>query len=187
MTARAGPATLAPGARRDQRSRMSLVSFESLPDQARLWCFGASQRLDDHQTQRLQDSMADFVSEWTAHRRDLRAGFTLLHGHFLLVAVDESAAGASGCSIDALMGRLRSLGTALDLDFLDSMPVWYRDPSGRIGTTSRAGFTDLGRSRKVSASTPVFDLTLTKLADLRAGRLEATAGDTWHRGLLTPG
>ena len=166
---------------------MSLVSFESLPDEARLWCFGASQRLDDHQTRRLLASMADFVSEWTAHRHDLRAGFTLLHGRFLLVAVDESAAGASGCSIDALMGQLRSLGTALELDFLDSMPVWYRDPSGHIGTTSRAGFKDLGRMGKVSPGTPVFDLTLTRVADLRAGGLEATAGDTWHRSLLTPG
>ena len=166
---------------------MSLVSFESLPDQARLWCFGASQRLDDHQTQRLQDSMADFVSEWTAHRRDLRAGFTLLHGHFLLVAVDESAAGASGCSIDALMGRLRSLGTALDLDFLDSMPVWFRNPSGGIRKVSRAEFTDMARRGEVSASTPVFDLTLAQLSDLRAGRLEAAAGDAWHHGLLTPG
>jgi len=166
---------------------MSLVSFESLPDQARLWCFGTARRLDNRQMERLRDSMADFVSRWTAHRSDLRAGFTLLHGHFLLVAVDESAAGASGCSIDALMGRLRSLGTALDVDFLDSMPVWFRNPSGRIGTVSRAGFTDLGRSGDVSASTRVFDLTLTKMADLRAGRLEAAAGDTWHRGLLTPG
>ena len=67
------------------------------------------------------------------------------------------------------------------------MPVWFRDPSGRIGTVSRGGFTDLGRSGEVSASTPVFDLTLTRLVDLRAGRLEAAAGDTWHNGLLTPG
>ncbi len=130
--------------------------------------------------------MAGFVEEWTAHRRDLRAGFALMHDHILLVAVDESLTGASGCSIDALMGRLRALGAELEVDFLDSLPVWFREADGSVRAVSRAEFSDLARAGDVTEVTPVFDLTAGRVADLRDGRFEAPAGRTWHSVLLRP-
>jgi hypothetical protein len=164
---------------------MTLIPLNTLPDDSRLWCFGASRALDASRTERLFDSMRAFVTEWTAHRRDLQAGFDWLHGRFLLIGVDESRAGASGCSIDALTGHLRNLGVELDLDLLDSMPVWFRDPAGDIRMVSRADFSDLAAQGEVSADTPVFDLTLTRLGDVRAGGLETATGCAWHRSLLT--
>jgi len=164
---------------------MSLIPFDTLPDDARLWCFGASRAPDAPTTELLFDSMRAFVAEWTAHRRDLHAGFDWLHGRFLLIGVDESRAGASGCSIDALTGHLRRLGAKLDLDLLDSMPVWVRDTAGDIRMVSRAQFSDLAARGDVSADSPVFDLTLTRLGDARAGGLETPAGTTWQRSLLT--
>jgi hypothetical protein len=164
---------------------MSLVSFDALPDNARLWCFGASRAPDASETVRLLDSMRGFVSEWTAHRRDLQAGFAWVHGRFLLIGVDESRAGASGCSIDALTGHLKNLGSELNLDLRDSMPVWFRDGAGGIRAVSRAEFTGLGHAGEVTASTPVFDLTLDRLGDVRSGLLETAAGSAWHRVLLT--
>jgi hypothetical protein len=164
---------------------MSLIPFDALSDEARLWCFGASRTLDATQTVRLFDSMRSFLAEWTAHRQDLLAGFAWMHERFLLVGVDESGAGASGCSIDALTGHLRNLGAELGLDLLDSMPVWFRDPAGDIRMVSRADFSDLAVQGEVSAHTPVFDLTLTRLGDVRAGGLETAAGSAWHRSLVT--
>jgi hypothetical protein len=163
---------------------MSLISFDALPDDARLWCFGASRTADATETKQLLESMRGFVDEWTAHRRDLHAGFDWVHERFLLIGVDESRAGASGCSLDALTGHLRGIGTELDLDLLDSMPVWFRDASGELRAVSRTEFGELAALGEVSASTPVFDLTLARLGDLRDGRLEAAAGSTWHRALL---
>lgn len=164
---------------------MSLISFDALPDDARLWCFGSSRPTDAEETAHLVRSMQRFMAEWTAHRRDLQAGFDWLDDRFLLIGVDESSAGASGCSIDALSGHLRDLGTELGLDLLDSMPVWFRDASGQVRSISRPHFADLASKGDVSASTLVFDLTLTRLGDLRAGRFETSADSAWHRDLLT--
>ncbi len=164
---------------------MSMVSFDTLPDDARLWCFGASRRPDAAQTAHLLDSMQSFIDSWTAHRRDLHAGFDWTHQRFLRVAVVASRAGASGCSLDALMEQLRMLGAELDLDLIDSMPVWYRDASGSLRMCSRAEFGALGRRGEVTERTHVFDLTLTRLGDVRAGRLEVEAGESWHGSLLT--
>ena len=104
-----------------------------------------------------------------------------------LERLDESRAGASGCSIDALTGHLRSLGSELEMELLDSMPVWFRDSSGDIRLVSRSAFGDLAREGEVSVRTPVFDLTLSRLGDLRSGGLETPAGSAWHRGLLPQG
>jgi len=164
---------------------MSLVNFADLPPDARLWCFGASRPLDPDEVARLGRSMDSFLSEWTAHRRDLHAGHEWAYDQFLLVAVDESRADASGCSIDALTRRLRELGLELDLDLLDATTVWFRDAAGNIVTSTREGFSDLARDGRVTADTRVFDLTVDRVGELREGRIEGRAGDSWHRVLLT--
>lgn len=165
---------------------MSLVPFDSLPDEARLWVFAASREPDATDTRLLLDSMRRFVGEWTAHRQDLAAGIDWREGRFLLIAVDESVAGASGCSIDALTGHLRRLGAELNLDLLDSAAVWLRDSARNIRALSRAEFSDMAARGEVTGSTMVFDLTLARLGDVRRGLLERTAGSAWHSSLLTP-
>jgi hypothetical protein len=166
---------------------MSLVPLETLPDEARVWCFGASRALEDDEQSSVVDSMSGFIEQWTAHRKDLRAALDVLHGRFMIVAVDESVAGASGCSLDALMRQLREIGHLYDADWLDSEPVWYRDTAGQIQSVGREAFRAMASRGEVSDRTSVFDLTISRLADLRAGRLEAGAGMTWHRRLLPTG
>jgi hypothetical protein len=163
---------------------MSLVSFDTLPDDARLWCFGASRPPSSEEEARLVDALRRFVSEWTAHSRNLRAGIDWRDQRFLLIAVDESHAGASGCSIDTLTGRLRELGSELGLDLLDSLAVWYRDAAGRVRSCARHEFRTLGEQGQVTDATSVFDITLTRVGDARAGRFELPAGESWHRTLL---
>jgi hypothetical protein len=145
---------------------MSLVPFRALPDDARLWCFAASRPPDGAETARLLDTVQRFAQEWTAHGHELRVGIEWLHHRFLVIGVDESRAGASGCSLDALLRALHDLGSELNL---------------RCG---RQEFRELGETGHVDSSTPVFDLTLSRAADIRAGRLEVPAGSSWHRSLL---
>lgn len=163
---------------------MSLVPFDDLPDDARLWCFGAGRETDPGERVRLLEEMRAFVGEWTAHRKELRAGLDWRSDRFLCVAVDESTADASGCSIDALTDRIRRLETDLGLSLLDGALVWFRDGSERIRAVSRPAFRALAARGEVGPDTPVFDLTVARLEDLRAGRLERPARESWHARLL---
>ena len=163
---------------------MSLVSFPSLPDESRLWCFGASRSPAGAETARLLDTMQSFVEQWTAHDRQLKAGMAWIDHRFLLIAVDEARAGASGCSIDALNRQIRDLESRLGLDLLDSKPVWFRDGRGRVRSCSRADFSTAAERGEVGPDTPVFDLTLTRLGDYRQGRFERAASSSWHRSLI---
>ncbi len=163
---------------------MSLVPFDSLPDDARLWCFGVEPKPAAPRAGHLVEALKVFVESWTAHRRDLVAAVDLWHDRFLLVALDEGAAGASGCSIDALMGLLRELERSLELHLTDTSPVWYRDAEGQIRSSDRETFRRLAAEGSIGPGTKVFDLTITDLGTARATRLERPASDSWHSRLL---
>jgi hypothetical protein len=163
---------------------MSQVPFDSLPDSARVWCFAAEPEPGPRQTARLLDSMQAFVDDWTAHRADLVAAVDWWHQRFLLVGLDESHTGASGCSIDALMARLASLEDELGIRLTDSAPIWYRGVDGRIRSVAREGFRSMSSDGTVGPDTRVFDLTVTDVGSARANRLERRTAESWHARLL---
>ena len=163
---------------------MSHVALDALPGDARVWCFGASEAPPPDAIDELRASMASFLERWTAHRAELRAGFDWLHDRFLVVAVDESRVGASGCSIDALTAEIRRLEGVAGTSLLDTAPVWYRAAEGAIRRVSRDEFRRLAGEGRVGPDTTVFDLTIDRLEAVRNGAWEVEAGRSWHAGLL---
>jgi hypothetical protein len=100
-----------------------------------------------------------------------------------LVGVDERVSPPSGCSIDALVRLLRGLEAELGVELVAGGAIWYRDES-RDGTpvrVSRERFRDLARAGEVSGETIVYDLSLTRVGEVRVGAWEKTARDSWHR------
>lgn len=165
---------------------MSLPSIDELPGSSRTWIFGADRPPGPGEAARVLDRMRSFLEGWTAHRRHLRAALDWRHDRFLVVAVDESSAAASGCSVDDLMRRLEALEEETGLGLVDTAPVWFRDPGegGRVRTVGRSRFRELAEAGEVGPATVVFDLTVDSLEAVRSGRWEAPAGETWHASLL---
>ena len=159
---------------------MPKTSFDALPDHGRLWVFPASRTLDPGDRDALMAEVDDFLDGWAAHGEPLRAARELRDDRFLLVGVDVDASQPSGCSIDALVNRLRALGQALDTVLIEHGQVWYRDADDRIRSVSRAAFRELASAGEVDPDTPVVDTTLTRVSELRSGRLERPARESWH-------
>ena len=166
---------------------MSLVAFERLPDTARLWCFGSDRDLTASESETLTGSIAAFVDRWTAHDHRLAAGFDWVDGRFLLVAVDEGVAEASGCSIDSLLRQLQELESKLSAGLADGRLIWYRAADGQVRSVTRDEFRSLAGEKRVGLDTPVFDLSLTRVGDLRSGGFERPASESWHARYLPGG
>jgi hypothetical protein len=159
--------------------RMPRVEFDSLPDAARLWIFAAERELTPAEHERLVETVDAFLERWQAHGRPLVNARDLRYSRFLLIGVDEQAAGASGCSIDALVREIKRLEAEWKLVLLDHAPVLFRDGAA-IRRVSRDVFADLAREGRVTPETEVFDNTLTTVADLRRGRWQVPASASWH-------
>jgi hypothetical protein len=155
------------------------VEFNTMPPDARLWIFAAERPLRGDEEQRLLESVDTFLDDWQAHAHPLRAARDLRYGQFLLVAVDEAATGASGCSIDAMVRSLSALERELNLELVNHTPVLYRTDTG-VERVSRPEFAARARRGEVSPGTTVFNNTLTRVAELQAGRWETPARDSWH-------
>ena len=162
---------------------MPLIRFEDLPDSARTWVFGSDKPLDESGADALLREVDRFLSQWHAHGAPLTVGRDLRYGRFLTVAVDQSTAGASGCSIDGLFRALKSLEPRLGASMITSGLVFYRDRQGEIQSVDREQFTALGAVGKIQPDTQVFDPTVTTLGEWRA-RFELQAAQSWHAGLL---
>jgi hypothetical protein len=162
---------------------MPLIRFEDLPDAARTWVFGSDKTLDQSATDVLLREVDRFLSQWNAHGAPLTVGRDWKYGRFLTVAVDQSTAGASGCSIDGLFRALKTLESRLGASMVTSGLVFYRDEKGKIQSVDREQFSALGAEGKVQPNTQVFDPTVTTLGEWRA-RFELEVAQSWHAGLL---
>jgi hypothetical protein len=162
---------------------MPLVQLKDLPDSARAWVFGADRSLDAPASEPLLQEVDQFLSQWKAHGSPLTVGRDWRYDRFLTVAVDQSTAGASGCSIDGLFRSLKALEPRLGASLVTSGLVFYRDEHGTIQSVDRDRFSALGAEGKIQSGTSVFDPTVTTLGEWRA-RFELEASQSWHAGLI---
>jgi len=162
---------------------MPLVPFSQLPDDARLWVFGADAPIDDIDAPRLLAAVDGFLIAWNAHGHPLTCAREWRDEHFLVIGVDQRTEGASGCSIDGLFRTLQAIEQGIGASLVGGGRVFFRDTLGLLHTLSRGDFEVLARQGGVGPDTPVYDTTVTTMADYRA-RFESTAGAGWHKALL---
>ena len=162
---------------------MPLLRIEDLPDSSRTWVFGADHSLDEGATDLLLREVDRFLAQWHAHGSPLTTARDWKYGRFLTIAVDQSTAGASGCSIDGLFRSLKALESRLGASLVPRGLVFYKDAKGAIQSVDREQFTALSGERKIKPTTRVFDPTVTTLGEWRA-RFELDAASSWHSGLL---
>lgn len=160
------------------------LSKLTLPDVSRVWMYTASRVLSDEETAALQLHLRDFVAQWAAHGKALRAESTVILNQVVVLAVDESVQVATGCSIDASVNALKVLDNVMpsmhDVDVLDRS--WVLFCNVESGKWERARLHDFWAMRKagsLSDDTPIFDTTQTQLGEVRTTAVKAL-GDSWH-------
>jgi len=178
---------LLPGGEKKKNKRkasyMAVIKMEDLPDSSRTWVFGSDRTLDEAKSKMVMKEVDAFLHQWKAHGAELTTGRDWRYGRFLTVAVDQSTAGASGCSIDGLFRALKSLEPKLGASLVTSGLIFYCDEKGAVQSVTRERFAALGASGKVGPQTRVFDPTVTSLGEWRA-RFALDLKDSWHARLV---
>ena len=157
---------------------MPVVPFDTLPDASRVWIFGSDRPLGEAGTTALLKGVDEHLVNWKAHGEPLTVGSQFRDGRFLVVAVDQSAAGATGCSIDGLFRVLQGLEGAVGANLVGGGRVFYRGAEGVVQATTRDELPALVASGAITKNTVVFDTTLTDLGTFRSG-FEKRAKESW--------
>lgn len=152
-------------------------TIDTMPAHARVWVYKSAIPFTSAQREAMLERGAAFTASWAAHGSALDACVDVLHDHFLIIAVDEQQATASGCSIDKSVRLVQQYERELGLNLTDRMVVPY-EADGAIATCRVQELEQLIRSGTLSSSTIVFDDMVTNIGDLR-GRFRAPLSSTW--------
>ena len=162
---------------------MPVVPIETLPDAARVWVFGSDKPLTDDGAIALMRGVDEYLVDWKAHGAPLTVGREWRDGRFLAVAVDQSTAGASGCSIDGMFRTLQQLERSVGANLVGGGRIFYRDATGTVQSASRADIARLSKEGAITKDTVVFDTSITDLGTFRAC-FERRAKESWVTELL---
>ena len=100
-----------------------MILPELIPE-SKVWIYTANRELSLSEQDAINTELLPFVSEWAAHGQGLLGKSIILKNRFVILAVDESNATASGCSIDTSVRFVKELGTKLNIDFFDRLQLY---------------------------------------------------------------
>jgi hypothetical protein len=162
------------------------MTFEELPDHARLWVYTADRELTAAEQAGVLKDLEEFLRGWAAHGAALTAAGVLLHDRVLAVGLDEQRAGATGCSIDKLVGLVKAQGEALGVDWFDRHQVLWRQPGEEAWQATRTPeFWALRKAGVVHGKSEVVDPLRQTVGAARSGKefLVSTFDESWHSAM----
>ena len=147
-------------------------------EHSRVWIYQSDIVLTDKEAARLLDLLNKFAAEWTAHNHQLKAKAEVRYNRFLILIVDESQAGASGCSIDKSVNFMKRLEQEFGINLFDRFNFAYRE-GNEVLSAPRHQFEELLKSGKVNTNTIVFNNLVQDLNQLET-KWEVPFKDSWH-------
>jgi hypothetical protein len=157
-----------------------MTLFEHLPDSAHCWLYAASRSLTAAEAGDLLTALHPFRAAWTTHGRPVESGATVVDNRVLVLAAHVPDGDMSGCGIDKSLHALDGFAAQAGFSWVSGLMIVFRTRAGSLETISRAGFAELASNGDVDGHTPVIDLSVRSLGDLRKQGLERPAASSWH-------
>ena len=145
---------------------------------SRVWVYQSDRKLTANEVVQIQVQLDNFTRSWTAHNNQLKAKAEIRYSRFLVLIVDESQAGASGCSIDKSVNFMKQLEQQFGLSLFDRFNLAYRDGE-EVVSVPRQQFEELLKQGKLNKESIVYNNLVQNLAELNT-KWEVPFKDSWH-------
>ena len=150
----------------------------TLAPTSRVWIYQANPAFATKDLPALQKLLDDFAQRWVSHSQQLRAHAEVRYGRFIILMVDESQAGASGCSIDSSVRFMQQLEQQFNVQLFDRLTFAYQQDN-EIRTADREQFAQLYAAGLINDDTLVFDNLVNTKAAL-ASEWRKPLRESWH-------
>ena len=145
---------------------------------SRVWIYQSDRKLTADEVVQIQMNLDNFTRSWTAHNYQLKAKAEIRYDRFLVLIVDESQAGASGCSIDKSVNFMKQLEQQFGINLFDRFNLAYRD-GGEVVSVPRHQFEDLLKAGIINTETIVYNNLVQNVTELQT-KWEVPFKDSWH-------
>jgi len=159
-----------------------MTDLIALDDSSKVWVYHSSELIPEEKIPEIKNHIFNFVGQWVSHNNALKAYGNIFHNRLLCLFVDETKAGASGCSIDSSVRFLKKLGDHYNVDFFDRMIFSYI-LDDEVLTASRPELKNLYEQKVVSDDTLFFD-PLVKNKEQFIQSWLVPLGDSWMKRMV---
>jgi hypothetical protein len=153
-----------------------------MPSHARVWIYQSNRPFTESEAEIIKRRSASFADSWTAHKKELKASAELIYNRFLILAVDEKEAAASGCSIDSSVHFVKSLEAGLNVSFFDRLSFAFKK-NDHVEALSKDEFEKAISEGIITQDTIVFNNLVQTKKELDE-RWEIPLKDSWHKQLM---
>jgi hypothetical protein len=159
-----------------------MAALNTLSPASRIWIYQSNKAFDPVMEIRMKERAGLFLDDWTSHGSKMQAAVEILHNRFVVVAVDEQTAPASGCGIDKSLRFIQQVEIEFQLQLLDRMSVAY-EKEGVIQVCSLKEFEEMLKSGEINGETWVYNNLAENLAQLNSS-WRLPLHKSWHARFL---
>jgi len=153
------------------------TNFDELDRNSRLWVYQADRPFSKEEKQFILQHGQEFVDSWTAHSKALNASIEIKYNQFIVLAVDETKAPATGCSIDKSVHFIKALENELKINLLDKSKIAFLK-NDQVVLENLPSIKSMIASEEIPASLLTFNNMVTNKGDFESKWL-IPAGESW--------
>lgn len=154
------------------------LPFEKMPDHSRVWVYQSSRSFTKDEKEFIQKKLSGFCENWNTHGSLMPTSFDIRFDQVIILAVDESQLGASGCSIDSSVRILKEIEEKFGLDLLNQGKVSYLVNKDTLEVNPLFGIKSKVEQGFLLQETIVLNPVVSQKADLNDKWL-ISAKDSW--------
>ncbi|MCF1749616.1 hypothetical protein [Mariniradius sediminis] len=154
------------------------IPFDQMPAHARVWVYQADRKLNEDELTTVKRTLERFCGQWNTHGAGMPTSFDIRFGQILILAVDESQLGASGCSIDSSVRTLRDLEQTLHLNLLDQGKVSFFKSDNQLEVLPFSGIKSRVAAGAIQSESLVLNPAVARKSDLDSVWI-TKAKDSW--------
>jgi hypothetical protein len=158
------------------------VSFDILPDSARVWIYQSNRKFTEKEQDLIRQEVENFCEHWEAHGVPIRSSVKIFHHQFIVLAADESFNTASGCSIDTTLRLFQQMEATFGCTLLDRTQIAFLE-NEEVKLYPQKGLKELFVSGTLNKSNLAFNNVVTSKGELNEQWL-VPVEKSWIRRLL---
>ncbi len=158
---------------------MSKLSYINFSDDSKVWIYQSNRAFTAIEKASLKEEIHAFANQWVSHSQELVAFGMLMHNQFIVLMVDETNAGASGCSIDKSVHFIKAVEQKYQVKMFDRMTFAYIDGE-LVKTMSKEEMKVWYQKGILNDETMVFNNLVKNRAEFEQGWV-VPLGESWHK------
>ncbi len=158
------------------------TDLPALHPTSRVWIYQSSRAFTNEELTWLNTECDIFTKNWKAHGAALRTDFRIFYKRFICLFVDESAYGASGCSIDGSVRFILNIEQKLGISLTNRLDVAVLS-GNEVKTYHLNDLPKLKKEGVINDETLVFNNLVSNLQDM-ATEWVLPISQSWHQRMM---